>query len=178
MNEATSTEFMLEEIDPTSHKVREVYALYGLCMYISQGLERVMNLLMSSGFQRMPAAMTQQMYDQRVEIGFKRTFGGTVSEWSNNEQDASLRERLRAAVDCRNWLAHRYFWERAGHLNLDSGLDYMLSELTEIRGEFQSIDDYFCAVLLEHNAKLGIQSEALDDIREEILREAQENLGR
>jgi hypothetical protein len=164
--------WVIEEIDPTSHRTREIYALHGLCMYLSQGLESIMNILIAGCYFERPKRMTQKKYDERLERGFRRTFGTTVTEWCRHEKDDALSKRLRNATITRNWLAHRYFWERAGHFVEDEGLQFMHSELTAIRDEFQGLDEVLREKTIEHNKRMGISDTVLAEEESRIRAEA------
>lgn len=156
------TEYVVEQIDVKSHRTREIYALHGLCMYLSQGLEMIMSILLASCYFTRPRNMTREKYDRRLEAGFRRTFGMTVNEWCKHETDADLCARLRTATETRNMLGHRYFRARAGHFMTDEGVEFMHEELCKIRDELEDLDHIFHERAIEHNKLLGIPDEFLE----------------
>jgi hypothetical protein len=109
-------DLMLEEIDPESAQIREVYARFGLAMYQSQCVEREVAILLATEYGPGIKAITQAQYSELLESLFRNTLGGLITKLIKSGQiDSNFESTLRKALTQRNWLAHNYFWERAPH---------------------------------------------------------------
>jgi hypothetical protein len=148
--------------------VKEVYAYYGLAMYHAQCLERSLCILLAANTTN-PRKMTRNDYDKILESFFKKTLGGLLKKLNevvnipNNFEDNLIK-----ALDKRNWLAHNYFWERAGHFMTSKGRDFMIQELSETSNLFESIDNEISGIIDKWAKKLGITEEWLNQRMQEI----------
>src|ERR1700677_85023 len=98
-------------LDPESEQIREVYAFFGLAMYLAQNLERALAMLLAVLGEAKP--MTAWDYDARLAENFQSTFGALVTRFVElaGSDHVTLSTQLEKAVVDRNDLAHHYFWE-------------------------------------------------------------------
>ncbi len=121
-----------EHLDSEAEQIKEVYAYFGLAMYRAQCLERQLAIVLATRYGPGPTKITNVEYDGLLESLFSKTMGrlvrdiGEVAKLSEREE-----EQLREALNKRNWLAHRYFWERARVFLSASGRVAMIQELQE-----------------------------------------------
>ena len=131
-------------LDPESEHIREVYAHFGLAMYMAQCLERGLAVTLATRYGPGPTKISRTQYDELLEKLFSRTLGQLVKEIGRlAELNANERDQLQEALSKRNWLAHRYFWERTIDLVSESGRASMIKELQEATDSFQALDDLF-----------------------------------
>lgn len=129
------------ELDPESEQIRDVYAHYGLAMYLAQNVER--GLSMALALHGQATHMTAWDFDARLAENYQATFGELVSKFLASSAAASseLTGRLQRANDLRNDLAHQYFWYRAIQFASPEGQLAMIAELRQIQEDFESLDD-------------------------------------
>ncbi len=128
-------------LSPESQRVRDVYAHYGLAMYLAQNVER--GLSMALALEGQSQHMTTWDYDARLAENYQNTFGGLVSKFiaSPIGLSSGLSDRLKRASLQRNDLAHQYFWDRAIQFASSDGQLEMIAELKQIQDEFTALDD-------------------------------------
>jgi hypothetical protein len=148
-------------LDPESHQIREVYARFGLAMYLAQNIER--GLAMALAVNGHEKIMTAWDYDARLAENYKATFGTLVSKFIAlaDSEYAEMAERLTKANDRRNELAHHYFWDRAIQFCSDKGRAEMIDELDHIRDEFTALDEELCRLAEESIRRRGYSPELL-----------------
>lgn len=127
-------------LDPQSEQIREVYALFGLAIHNAQSLERELAMVVATT--ETSERFTAWDYDDLLAGNFDSTFGALVKEFSRvaAAKDQSLLSELEKAVEERNALVHRYFWNRAVQFNSMDGRAQMLEELTNVSAHFDSLD--------------------------------------
>ena len=150
------------ELDSESRQIREVFASYGLAMYLAQNLERA--LAMALAVEGKSELMTSWDYDSRLAEYFLCTFGELVTKFrsSSDDKPPGLSERLDKANDLRNDLAHKFFWDRAIKFNSNEGRSDMLSELYRIKEEFDSLDEELTKLTNERVKWRGYNIEQLE----------------
>jgi len=150
-----------QPLDSRSAEVREVYAYFGLVMYSAQCLERELSLVLTVAFK--PRPRTRPDFDELLERRYRKTLGALVAELRKAEKgDAELEGDLVAALEKRNWLAHHYFWDRAGKFMTSNGRYSMMEELKLINDEFSALDKRLSQVTTRWRKKVGITDEIID----------------
>jgi hypothetical protein len=133
--------WLIEELDPENQQIRDVYAHFGLAMYLAQSLER--GLAMVLALEAQSERMTAWDFDARLAENYGSTFGTLVTKFvaSSEPKPAGLTERLLSANCQRNDLAHQYFWDRGIKFCSDEGCMDMLVELRQMQAAFTALDD-------------------------------------
>ena len=150
------------EIDP--EQTREVFARFGLAMYQAQCLERQLAIILATKYGPGPFNVSRTEFDNIFENLFSKSFGQLVSnitKLSALSQDEE--EQLKKALERRNWLAHRYFWERAVDLLSDSGRASMIDELQETADLFDRLDEFFTSKTVDWAKSVGISQDMLNE---------------
>jgi hypothetical protein len=141
-NEADGDEvFMIEDIDPESWHTRQVFAKFGLALYQGQVLEHeIVNLIVWSGISAGTYRSPDEMRTADGEM-FKKTMGTLKTVLLSRRIDLShLQNDLIKAVDLRNFLAHKYFRERAAAFTTHDGRERMIAELDSAVVFFEQVD--------------------------------------
>ncbi|WP_188555483.1 hypothetical protein [Edaphobacter dinghuensis] len=127
--------------DSESDQIRDVYAYYGLAMYMAQNLERGLAMLLA--LERQKEGMTAWDFDARLAENYQSTFGDLVSRFLKSPLAASsgLSAHLQRANEQRNDLAHQYFWDRGIQFVSPEGRLAMIAELRQMKTEFERLDD-------------------------------------
>jgi hypothetical protein len=124
--------------------VKEVYAHFGLAMYLAQCLEHsLVNALCC--FDLMPNKKTWQTksdFDLFMDKNFETTMGKMISNFKRVTQIPSdLSDLLSEAKDNRNFLAHNYFREHAAEFVTVDGCNKMIVELQSIQMFFDKVEE-------------------------------------
>ena len=140
--------------------VKEVFAQFGLAYYMSQVLERGVAILYSFLF---GGVHTPKEFDELLTSRFKDTLGEITLRLERAGAPAALIKDLRACLNLRNRLAHRYFWERAAAFVRPDGQLEMVEELGRFRDEFirvdRAIDDWLRRILATRGFDLDAEVE-------------------
>jgi len=127
--------------DTESEHVREVFANYGRAMYEAQCLEREVGLLLSTKYAASPDTTAVWRFEELLDSNADLVFGRLVSRLTASANyGPALAEKLNRAVEARNRLAHRYWWERAVEFTSSKGREQMIAELREMRVLFSDVD--------------------------------------
>jgi hypothetical protein len=104
-------------------------------------------------------------YDARLAENFGLTFGELVTKFRKQCGTGSspLADGLDEAVDKRNDLAHRYFWDRAERFGSASGRDHMIAELHRLGHLFESLDTELEALTQAQARRRGLSAEVLEE---------------
>lgn len=139
-----------EEFDAEEAHRRQVLATYGLAMYYAQCLEVQISMMVafySPSFAQAPPDARDALFDAEL----KKTLGMLARNLGERKRlPETLLEELRKAVRLRNWLAHRYFWQRQEGLRSQKGRERMITELEESAEFFRSVDRTFTDITVNH----------------------------
>lgn len=140
-----------EEFDAEEVHSRQVLATYGLAMYYAQCLEVQISMMVaaySPNFAQTPPDARDALFDAEL----KKTLGALARDLGKRKRlPETLLEELRKGVKLRNWLAHRYFWERQEELLSQKGREGMIAELEESAEFLRSVDKTFTDFTVNHD---------------------------
>mgnify|MGYP001614264598 FL=1 len=161
----------MEELDDNAQERRETFARYGLTMYHAQCVEKSLAILVSSVFNK---EFLPSVLDRREEIQddvFSKTIGRLLQRMRKQiAVPPNLDRTLDEAHQKRNWLAHEYFWERAGELLTKPGRDKMIEELTTLSEFFSKVDAHLTAIYEKWAKRIGIPDEAIQERLRQLIR--------
>lgn len=159
------------QLDPESDQIREVFSRFGLALFQAQALERQLAIILASKYGPGPTHMTRAEFDDVLSRLFSMTLGSLVNEIAElSDITEDEEERLKNALSKRNWLAHRYFWERAIEFISESGRASMIKELQGAADSFQALDELFTQRSREWGETIGITQQSLDKELERLIR--------
>lgn len=163
-------------MDSTSEECKDVYAHFGLAMYLAQCVEQsIIQLLIFFDFFDKNAQYWEseekwaddfERYESAVS---KKTMGrliGAIKSLDNFNHilDENLEGLLGEALDKRNWLAHAYFSERATHFIHSSGRAEMVVELEEARDLFKRVEDKLNPITYSLSEKYGLDEGMIQEL--------------
>jgi hypothetical protein len=164
----------MEQLDPESYQIREVYARYGVAMYLAQCVEREISILLATEYGPGPSKITRTQFDHLLESHFEKTLGGLIRQLKKSISIPSdFENTLHTALEKRNWLAHRYFWARAGHFMSERGRDKMLLELQEAIDYFEILNAKLTDITDSWARRCGVSSEDLEKVLKRIIANAE-----
>ena len=157
-------------MDEDEH-IKEVYAYYGLVMYHVQCVERGLCLLLALEKALSMRTITKYDYDNILNDLFKQTLGSLIKKMKESVEVAdNFEANVERALKIRNWLAHHYFWERAGHFMTAEGRNFMLKELQQALRLFEDLYKYLDEITDEWAKKVGLTRELAEKKMEELIK--------
>jgi hypothetical protein len=171
-------------MDKESEQCKDVYAHFGLALYLAQCLEQGMIhlIVFLDLFPKAVALYTtkenwEDNYDKFFEGENKRTMGQLLGRLQKIGIPCDkLNIKLKEALTKRNWLAHSYFSERSIEFMSEAGRSKMISELELAQQLFSEIDTDVSSIFYEIADKHGLTEEVLSKMMEEMLVEANSDL--
>ncbi len=142
--------------------VRDVYAHFGLAMYLAQVLEHgIVNAMIAA---KLPfrQTVTRQDIDAFMERQFKKPLGKLLQELTRHITVRGDLERvLTEALAMRNRLAHHYFRERAGDFVTAAGCHGMIGELKEAQQLLMHAEQSLDMVVRPMRRSCGVTDEII-----------------
>jgi hypothetical protein len=149
--------------DEKSEQCKEVYAHAGLALYWAQCLEMSLeNFLCLHGRVSGECVRLAELdaLEGRVEA---QTLGRLLRDTRQQVQfEKGAEELLATALERRNFLAHRFFKERAEAFMSRAGRQQMIAELIEIRECFRNADMVATVICKALQKVLGISDEMIE----------------
>lgn len=160
-----------------NEQIRDVYALFGLAIYQAQCVERKIAILLATvhgpGIQK----MTRADFDVALQGEFRKTFGGLISTLRKAAAiPANFDQKLADALDKRNWLAHHYFWDRAGHFITERGRKTMMAELQKAIDQFAELNAQITKAVRTWSEKHGITQATIEQEQAKLINDANNSL--
>lgn len=144
-------------------QTRDVYAHYGLAMYLAQIFEHgIVNALV---ILRLPEKekYTRQDIDEFMEGRFQKTLGALLKHLKSEiVLPPDLESVLTEALNRRNYLAHHYFRERAEKFVTRNGRAEMLQELQIDQQLFEKADEQLERTLVPLRVTHGVTDSVYD----------------
>jgi hypothetical protein len=143
-------------------QVREVYAHFGLAVYMAQVLEHALVNAMVVGRLPQRARVTGSEIDDFMSEQFDATLGKLIKELGHYMVvPEALAGALQRALRTRNWLAHRYFREHAVEFMSEAGRSATITELQDARNSFEAADQLLETVVQPIMARYGITDQTV-----------------
>lgn len=158
-----------ENLDDANAQISDVYAHYGLAMYLAQCLEHGIVLALvyakllpqvrseAKTVGKFSVAEFERRFDIFMDDHFDLTMGGLISRLrTSSKLAATFDEDLSKARELRNFFAHGYFRERAEEFISSIGRHSMLTELQEAQRVFERVDEELKTAALSLASASGI----------------------
>lgn len=156
--------------DRVSEQVRDVYAHFGLAIYLAQVLDHgIVNALVVS--QHIPNNLksfkSQEEWESAVDafmdgLFASKTLGRLIGALKSAiTLPEELGKLLSDALKTRNWLAHHYFRERVLEFMSSSGRDQMIEELVGAQKLLSSADKELDQLVRSLREQYGMTEEAI-----------------
>ena len=159
---------MVVSNEPTNEFVRELFARFGLAYYHSEVLHRGLCIIRAmSGLPRRDL-VTRPMVEERLAEAFSLTLGDVIHSLVGNIPDHFARE-LREAVEARNFLAHRFWFERMHPMSRAAEVQRLIAELDEYRELFSSLDEQMYRWFKPRLHELGVTDDVISEATARLL---------
>jgi len=154
----------MEELDEDAKQRRETFARFGLAMYHAQCVEKSLGILVSSVFNKdfMPSDPNRR--EEIQDEVFSKTIGSLLTRMRKQVSvPPNFDQTLDDAWRKRNWLAHEYFWARAGEVMTTRGRNKMIEELKKLSDFFSKVDAHLVSIYEKWSMKVGIPQTVIDE---------------
>lgn len=152
-------------MDKSEH-IKEVYAHFGLAMYMAQVLEHgiVNAFIFLELLPKTKGKWSPDEFESYLDSEFDKTLGRLIGKLRKlTSIDNNLESLLDLALKKRNWLVHHYFRERAAELLSTSGRNSMILELLQSRDLFKETDEKLEAVITPLMNQVGLTTDKLEE---------------
>jgi len=179
---------MHEDYDEGEH-CKAVYAHFGRAYYLSSVLETGVALALLTadflakqkaeierkGRKHFDSSRFESEFDTFLHRQHAQTFGNLMKRMQQltNISDA-LKAELVRAKECRDFLAHHFFRERAEEFETRRGRDEMIAELRKAQVLFEAVDEKVSKFRKQIRERLGIREEVLQAHIERYIRSVAE----
>lgn len=154
----------MEKLDANAQQRREIFARYGLAMYHAQCVEKSLAILVSTVFNRDFLPSDPERREEILDEVFAKAIGRLLTRVRKQVSvPPNLSRVLDDARHKRNWLAHEYFWARAGEFLTIRGQKKMIGELSELSEFFSKVDAHLTSTYEKWIKKVGVSQQKLDD---------------
>lgn len=145
---------------PTGEDVREAYAQFGLAYYFSECLQSGICNLLSLCDTGDPTMMTCARMDEKLAAAYALTMGEAIKQLSQYVPD-DLHQKLLKALETRNFLAHKFWFERCHRMFQSHHIELLVEELRSFTRLFQLVDAELGQISKERRKALNISEEKL-----------------
>lgn len=165
----------MEALDPESEQIREVFAQYGRAMYEAQCVERELVILSPRLYGMNNRTTTRAEVEGLFDDFFGKTLGTVVRRLEASVGlPLGLEGRIKRALSIRNFLAHNFFWERAGRLVSHEGREKILAELRELSAFLGELDAEMTALSRDWRRANGVTDKRVGHELQELIARSEE----
>lgn len=151
-------------------QIREVYAQFGLAIFLAQVLEHALVNAMVAGRLVERERFTKRDVDAFTVEQFEKPLGRLISTLSKYVQvPDELADSLRVALKERNWLAHHYFRERASAFMTEVGRQSMLEELASSHQKLEHAEAALTVLVKPIRERYGVTDAKLAEHERRLL---------
>lgn len=153
---------------PNDDLIRELYARFGLAYYQSECLHRELCFIFAWSGLPSPEVITRPRVDERLALAYALTLGDVAIKLEG-VLPTELIDKLREAVEARNFLAHHFWFERAHLMFSAPSVHQLIAELDGHAEEFDRLDSLVSKWKEPKLRQLGITEKLLEDSQKRIL---------
>jgi hypothetical protein len=139
--------------------IKEVYANFGLAYYLSECIHKELCHIQAISFQS-ASHITRPRIEENLSYTYSLTLG-QVKDQLKDRLPQDLLSKLVFALEQRNFLAHRFWFERAHLMFSHEGLESMIAELESMAKLFSNLDLDLSEYARPKYEKLGLTEEIL-----------------
>lgn len=152
------------ELFKKEERAKEMFAHFGLAVYLSQIFEKsVLSLLGTIYFYENKSKWTKEQYMREVEKLNKETLGKLLEKIRKIVNlDILTEELVKEAQVKRNFLIHHYFWTNGLEMNFEVGQQMINKQLIEFQDLFKKADGRITDINIAFASKVGITRELIE----------------
>ncbi|MBC8286328.1 MAG: hypothetical protein H8E42_02515 [Nitrospinae bacterium] len=159
------------DIDITDEETKEVYARYGLTAYTAQLFEIELGQFLIHVLQMQNLVRTVEELDSIVNNISQKTLGFILNELKKKTKlEPRLEEKLKIAVDKRNYLTHHYFYKNSFKFFSKKGQAEMIAELNALRELFEEAENISLSLSKITRKLIGYDENKIEVLAEETMK--------
>ena len=148
--------------------VKEVFAQFGAAYYRSEVLHRgLCNIYALATFEK-AEDITRPRIEEKLALAFSLTLGQVV-EKTKGLFAGGIQQRLEVALDKRNYLAHRFWFERSPLMFSEQDLLGLRQELLELTNLFGELDEAITESLDPRRQAMGLTDELIQELFDKLI---------
>ena len=148
--------------------VKEVFAQFGAAYYHSEVLHRgLCNIYALATFEK-AEDITRPRIEEKLALAFSLTLGQIV-EKTKGLFSGGIQQRLEVALDKRNYLAHRFWFERSPLMFSEPDLLGLRQELLELTNLFGELDEAITESLDPRRQAMGLTDELIQESFDKLI---------
>lgn len=157
-------------MDSETNHVKEVFAIYGAAMYEAQCVEKQLAILGATKYNSNASKMRLEEYDELFKRLLEKTLGAIYKHIQKEAQiEIESKNFIEEGIFVRNWLAHDYFWQRAGYLPTYEGRQKMITELHLIHDKLAELDRTLTRISRDWGKERGVTDEMISQLTEDLI---------
>ncbi len=141
--------------------VRNILAEFGEAYFQSESLHRELCIVYAISRFEDPSHITGPRFEEVLEEAFAMTLGPVIRSLEPQISEG-LSQMLAEALRTRNFLAHRFWFERVQLMYSEEGLERLLNELHQMAVTFHSADEAVMGHFQGLKQRFGLTQEELD----------------
>ncbi|MDO8741183.1 MAG: hypothetical protein Q7J54_06445 [Candidatus Woesearchaeota archaeon] len=152
----------------SDEQVKEVFAQFGRAYYLSECLHRGLCLCYASAPFKDKKHVTRPYYEERLAYAFSLTLGQIIK---NLEEilPKELYLAIENSSEKRNYLAHKFWYERCHLFFTSAGVDELLGELNSLSDLFEKLDENIVEYYKPVMEILGVDETIIDNAFKNII---------
>lgn len=155
-------------MDVLEELTKEVYAQFGLAYYHSEVLHRGLCCIYALQTFQKSEDITRPRIEEKLARAFSLTLGQVIEE-TKKLLPSELHDRLEAALEKRNYLAHHLWFERIHLMSDEQGLLELCQELLELGDLFSKLDHDITEYFKPKREAFGITDELIEQQMNNLL---------
>lgn len=149
-------------IEMPEETIREVFTQFGVAYFHSEVLHRELCIISALVTFEKIEDVTRPRVEETLTHAFSLTLGQIV-EKTKGLFPSDLQQQLEVALDRRNYLAHRFWFERNHLMFSEQGLLKLRQELIEITKLFSDLDEATTEYFMPKFRMMGLTDELLQE---------------
>jgi hypothetical protein len=154
---------------PDDELVKDVFAHYGLAAYLAHVLERSLVNALTTVYGPGSTRLTERQLEERFQDLSKKGLGSLLTTLREAGLSAEVLLVVQAALEDRDRLVNRFFWDHAVDFASEDGCHRMLSELTEMEHRFLECDARVTNEVHQWAAAHGLTTADFDAVQQAML---------
>jgi hypothetical protein len=128
-----------DDQQPSEDDIKEVFAYFGSAYYYSECLHGELCNAYAIIALKDQGYIIRPRFEEMIAKAFSLTLGKLIAELIPHMPE-ELGRRMKAVLEQRNFLAHHFWYERCHLMTSIDGISQLLSELYQMREQFDAMD--------------------------------------
>ena len=159
---------MADSISERNH-IEKMLSHFGRAVFQCHVFERRLAMLLATVHGPSPHESTSEAFNTRFDQYCKLPLGRLIEKYRDfGEVPAEIEANLDEMCELRNWLAHRYFWDRAEGVYDRDAREAMIAELLDAERFIFDFENVLAAEMQRWRAKHGVDEVVDEMVRKQV----------